>query len=215
MRPASAEKLGGDFERVAERRFDVVLHRLRGAFGVVALQRVENGPVLLNRLFAIAGLRDDEVAAPIHLRLGDVDGAPDFRQAADFGDAAVEDVVELDRSGISAAGYCEPVRRHIVLQKFAGRRREFDGRAPGALHLQGAADDIGFFQVDAVDRGDIGAGLRQDGDEAFVTDALDRFAHRCARDAEGFGDGHLVDDFPRLHLSDDNQIADLVVDLIA
>ena len=78
-------------------RGEVIAHGIACLARITALERCNDGAVLLKRGIGLARPRHHEIAAAVDLCFGNFDGPPQAGQAADVSDVAMEIIIALDR----------------------------------------------------------------------------------------------------------------------
>lgn len=78
-------------------------HCRMSRLGIACGERVDNRLMLADRLVAMAGLRQGQVAAAVHLRFRLIHDAPEPTQTVDLGNGSVEVIVAGNRLSKVAA----------------------------------------------------------------------------------------------------------------
>ena len=89
---------------------------------------------------------------------------------------------------------------------------DIGGNAADGRHFQGLAQKRGLDDIAHAHPGDVGAFLRLDGDQTFLSKARQRLRQRLARDAQPLANLGFVDLDARLQLEGDDRGPELIID---
>ena len=177
------------------------------------LEPVDDGAVLSQHGFQMAGNRKGQASDAIELRFRAIYDAPYASRRPKFADHAVESLIALIKSVIVQIRCQTILFMHVEVELALKKRRHPRGGEPHDFHLQCIANELTVEDALQVDARNISAAVWQYGHQVFGLQLKYRLTQGCSRYLKSLAESPLVYYASWRQRETDNGLTNGIVDL--